>query len=600
MDSQRNLAEKLLRADGIDPSVSEMELVHFRQFLNQTEQARPCWRKIMKTPIAKLTIAAAVIVAALLGIHFSGGTSTTAWAAVLEKVNGFDTFVFRTRQVETTGPRPDGFEFATEKESKIYRSETYGSFTENYENGDLADRTYCLLREKQNLTFSPRDKTCRRSALEEEGIREFEYYDPKRIVAKILGADYIEIGRDIIDDKPVTGVELRGPNVLADEEHPMPPLDDFSARFWIETQTQLPVWVEMSIVLKGSATRMTMIWDQFQWGVPLEASLFKPEIPADYEVVDHTDHDRSFMDSAPKTDAEKAFADNTMAEPYLGDFDHLPLPDVSGLALLGIDPNVPKPQVRLLGETEVRLAHDACVAKWPRYEQVQAQLHQELQEKLGIDAMNVNQLVTTGIALRNRFWELGGCLSDIAYPYAYAARLLDEIAHERAPENSAVIDQLIESIMAYEVLYYWEDPAPDQPKRNPIYAGLLADLRNQQFALLKAKMSQGHVPTWKDFVRCCDLITLSRARKDDATALEAIRLLIDRAETAGWTYYLDRLKRDEQSLAAGEGYRAPLTFMGGLGDVYLDQYGRRLWSFQGPQEFRQSRLPTHLRHLKGW
>jgi len=600
MDSQRNLAEKLLRADGIDPSVSEMELVHFRQFLNQTEQARPCWRKIMKTPIAKLTIAAAVIVAALLGIHFSGGTSTTAWAAVLEKVNGFDTFVFRTRQVETTGPRPDGFEFATEKESKIYRSETYGSFTENYENGDLADRTYCLLREKQNLTFSPRDKTCRRSALEEEGIREFEYYDPKRIVAKILGADYIEIGRDIIDDKPVTGVELRGPNVLADEEHPMPPLDDFSARFWIETQTQLPVWVEMSIVLKGSATRMTMIWDQFQWGVPLEASLFKPEIPADYEVVDHTDHDRSFMDSAPKTDAEKAFADNTMAEPYLGDFDHLPLPDVSGLALLGIDPNVPKPQVRLLGETEVRLAHDACVAKWPRYEQVQAQLHQELQEKLGIDAMNVNQLVTTGIALRNRFWELGGCLSDIAYPYAYAARLLDEIAHERAPENSAVIDQLIESIMAYEVLYYWEDPAPDQPKRNPIYAGLLADLRNQQFALLKAKMSQGHVPTWKDFVRCCDLITLSRARKDDATALEAIRLLIDRAETAGWTYYLDRLKRDEQSLAAGEGYRAPVTFMGGLGDVYLDQYGRRLWSFQGPQEFRQSRLPTHLRHLKGW
>jgi hypothetical protein len=600
MDSQRNLADNLLRADGIDPSaVSEVELVRFRRLLNRVEQAKPSWRNIMRTPIAKLTIAAAVIVAALLAIHFSGGTSTTAWAAVLEKVNSFDTCIFRTRQVETTGPRPDGFEFATEKESKIYRSETYGSFTENYENGDLADRTYCLLREKQNLTFSPRDKTCRRSALE-EGIREFEYYDPKRIVAKILGADYIEIGRDIIDDKPVTGVELRDPNVLADEEHPMPPLDDFSARFWIETETQLPVWVEMSAVFKGSPTRITLIWDQFQWGVPLEASLFKPEIPADYEVVDHTDHDRSFMDSAPKTDAEKAFADNTMAEPYLGDFDHLPLPDVSGLALLGIDPNVPKPQVRLLGETEVRLAHDACVAKWPRYEQVQAQLHQELQDKLDIDAMNVNQLVTTGIALRNRFWELGGCLSDIAYPYIYPARLVNEIAHERAPENSAVIDQLIESIMAYEVLYYWEDPAPDQPKRNPIYAGLLADLRNQQFALLKAKMSQGYTPTWKDFVRCCDLITLSRARKDDATALEAIRLLIDRAEMAGWTYYLDRLKRDEQSLAAGEGYRAPVTFMGGLGDVYLDQYERRLWSFQGPQEFRQSRLPTHLRHLKGW
>jgi hypothetical protein len=600
MDNREILRDKLLLADGIDASgLSGAELSRFRRLLGQTEQAKPFWRKIMKTPIAKLAIAAAVIVVALLGIHFLGGTSTPAWAAVLEKVNGFDTCVFRTRQVETTGPRPDGFEFATEEESKVYRSDTYGSFSENYKNGKLHVRHYTLLQQGQHLSFfsGGPHKMCFRLPVKEEHIREFHNSDPRRLVAKILNGAYVQIGRDTIEGKPVMGVELRDPNVLADEEHPMPPVDDFSARFWIETQTQLPVWVEMSIVLKASPTRMTMIWDQFQWGVPLEASLFAPEIPADYEVVDD---DGPVPDSTPKTDAAEAFAQNTIAEPYLGDFDRLPLPDVSSLALLGVDPSAPKPQVRLLGETEVRLAHDACVAKWPRYEQVQAQLHQELQEKLDIDAMDVNRLVTTGIALRNRFWEVGGCLSDIAYPYVYAARLLDEIAHERVPENPAVTDQLMESIMAYEVMYYWEDPRPDQPKRNPIYAGLLCDLRNQQYALLKGKMSQGYVPTWKDFVRCCDLVTLSRARKDSAIALEVIRLLIDQAETAGWTYHLEGLKRREQSIAAGEGYAAPVIFIGGLGDVHLAQYGRRLWSFQGPQEFRQSRLPTHLRHLKGW
>ena len=53
--------------------------------------------------------------------------------------------------------------------------------------------------------------------------------------------------------------------------------------------------------------------------------------------------------------------------------------------------------------------------------------------------------------------------------------------------------------------------------------------------LLKAKVSQGYVPTWKDFVRCCDLITLCRWRKDDALALEVARLLVEQAPKAGWT-----------------------------------------------------------------
>jgi hypothetical protein len=128
----------------------------------------------------------------------------------------------------------------------------------------------------------------------------------------------------------------------------------------------------------------------------------------------------------------------------------------------------------------------------------------------------------------------------------------------------------------------------------------LADLRSRQFELLKVKVNQGYVPTWKDFVRCCDLMPLAFRRGDTALALEVTRLLIDQAPTAGWTSYLDGLKRGEQRLVAGDGYKGEVTFLGDLSDVSLAQYGRRLWSFQGPQEYRQSRLPTHLRHLKGW
>lgn len=553
----------------------------------------------MKYPVTKLAIAAAVIVAAVLGIHFFSGTSGTSWAAVLEKVNGFDTCVYRTRDVETTGPRPDGFEFATEKEHKNYRSETYGCFRETHENGKPTERQYLLLQEKQHVALFSAMSLCLRSPMDERALHAFVTENPAKLVAKVLGGSYVEIGSDVIEGESVRGVELRDPNVLVQEGQKAPPLDDFALRFWIDVQTELPVWMEMGIVLKGSPVRQTTIWDQFQWGVPLEASLFKPEIPADYEVVDH-DATHKAPDTKPKTTTEEAFAQQTQAEPYLGDFDALPLPDVSGLSLLGTDPKAPKPQVRLLGGTEIRRALDACVAKWPPYEQVKAQLREELQNKLNIEAMDVNRLVTTAIALRNLFWELGGCLSDTAYPYVYGARLLDEIAHEKAPDNPAVIDQLLESIGSYEVLYYADDPPQDPLRRNPIYAGIVADLCYQQWALLKARMNGNYTPSWKDFVRCDDIMTASRVRKDLATNLEVVRLLIEQAPKAGWTVYLDDLKRGEQKLLASEVYKGPGPFMGGIGDIHLERYARRLWSFQGPQEYRAQRIPWHLRHLKGW
>ena len=605
MDRHDIMRDRLLRADGIDPrGVSGAEMARFRRLVSPAGRAHVSARRCWRSSLAKLAVAAAMVLATARAKTFLWfGTSAVVWAAVLRKVSGFGTCVFRTRAVTTTGPRPDGFELATEEESRNYRSETYGSFSETYENGRLAIRHYTLLRERQHLSFfcAHAHKLCCRGLIDDEGIREFHMHDPRRVVEKILTGDYQEIGTDVIEGKAVRGVELRDPSFLIEEGQKVPPQEDlpedFAARFWIDVQTQLPVRMEISFVLKGSPARTTQILDQFEWGVPLEENLFAPEIPADYEVHDHEPSHKA-PDSRPKTPAEEAFAQQTLADPYLGDFDHLPVPDISSLSLLGVDPNAPRPQVRLLGETRIKVAQDECVAKWPRYEQVRDQLEQELQAKLNINVMDVNGLATTGIALRSRFWELGGCLSDAAYPYIYGARLVEEIAHQRQPENAAVIDQVMESIMAYQVSYYWEDPEPAEPKRNPLYAGLLADLRGRQCRLLQARISRGQVPTWKDFVRCCDFIALVWMRGDTPACLEVTRLLIDQAERVGWTFYLDGLKHGEQQLVAGERYRGAITFTAPILDVSQARYGRRLWSFQGPQEHRRGRLPMHLKHLR--
>ena len=102
----------------IDPRVDERMLDSTLERFKESIQNLPAAtrsmnrRTIMKNPLAKLAIAAMVLVALLLGITMFDSTTNTTWANVLETVTSFETYVFRTRSVETTAPRPDGFEFA--------------------------------------------------------------------------------------------------------------------------------------------------------------------------------------------------------------------------------------------------------------------------------------------------------------------------------------------------------------------------------------------------------------------------------------------------------------------------------------------------------
>ncbi|UCD53381.1 MAG: hypothetical protein JSW27_12170 [Phycisphaerales bacterium] len=563
-------------------------------------ETRLAGRQIMKTPFAKLALAAGVIIAVLLGIHFVRDTSSAAWANVLAKVNGFETYVFRTREIKTTGPRPDGFEFATEGGSKRYYSQTYGAFTENYKNeGELFTRIYTLLQKNEFVAICYPLESYNRRPLTEAQIREFHenpLKDPKQIITRMLEGDYEELGDDVIDGRAVQGIELRDPSVLSDG--PAPPMADFAMRVWIDVETELPVWVEIDAVPEGSPIRRTTIIDEFEWGAPLAAGLFEPEIPAGFEPETPMEY---YTDSAPKSDAEAAFAANTQEEPYLSDFDHLDLPDVSGVTLLGVDPAAEQAELRLGTHDEIWQTQDAFMAEWPRYDDVEDQLAAQLQAQLGVEQMTVEELVALGIAMRERFWELRGCTSDNAYPYGYAARLVTKMAHEKAPDDPAVTDQYVESIMTAEVTSTGSED--DQTLvRNPVYPGLVADLRARQFELIKARVSAGDVPAWKDYVRTFDLIiVLNSNRKDYEGALAATRWLIAQAETAGWTYYVDRwLVPMEKAFAGGEGYRSGLFMyeQGAFPEEF--RYARRLFSFQGPARRRTMILPIHLRHLKGW
>ncbi len=395
-------------------------------------------RRIMRRPIAKWAIAAAVVVVAAIGVHLFDRTSNSLWAAALEKVLAMDTCVYRIRTIETTGLKPDGFEFAKETATTVYRSDVYGVLDESLRDGELYMRHYRLLRSNESVGVCYPLEEYMRRPMDEAQIRELNEKHPQRMVAKILQTPSVELGEQIYEGKHAAGVELRDPAAFYDGSN-APGMDDFSARVWVDVETRLPVLVDVSYVATGSSKRTSVVLDEFQWGVPLDAGLFEPNIPANF-VLDMGENRRP--DSTPQTQSAEQFAANTQAEPYLGDFDHLRLPDLSELVLLGVDANVPPANVRVASANEIWMLQDTFMATWPPFEEVRERLRHELQEKLNIDQLNVDELIAAGIALRERFWDAVGCFSETSYPYAYAARIVTEMAHEKDPRNLAVTDQL--------------------------------------------------------------------------------------------------------------------------------------------------------------
>jgi len=545
------------------------------------------WRLIMNRPKTKLSLAALVVLVGIVVMHF-GETSNVAWAQVLENVNSIDTYVFRIRQVETTGARPDGFEFATEKETTVYRSESLGAMDETLWNGELFQREYRSLLQGKGARICYPLENYESWPLSPGVIQSLQAKHPKQIIVTILEGQYTSIGRDRISDREVEGIETKDPNALIDPTgyYDMDlTVDDFVARIWIDMKTQLPVWLEFRFTPQGSSLCRTLVMDQFQWGADLDPDVFAFSIPTGFKFLDYNQREvRS------KTDTQVAFDENKQSKPYLGDYDALAIPDVNGLVLLSVDTHAAKEPMRLVTVEEIWQAQDTCMATWPAFDQVKGPLTQELEEAFDLDSMDVKTLVTTGMALRERFWTLGGCLSEVSYPYAFAARIMIDRAHHQAPEDMDITDQLTESIMTYEVLW----PSPPDPNRfaeNPAYTDTIMALRSQQFERIKQAVVQGQIPTWKDLVRISELAVLLGYTAQFDEGLDVVVWLETHKEQTGWTAYSRRFETLTRCFNEQRKYGCRLFNEPDATFPEEYRYSRRLCSFQGPNVRRHELSP---------
>ncbi|MHC4309865.1 MAG: hypothetical protein ACYSSN_07975 [Planctomycetota bacterium] len=251
------------------------------------------WRKIMKNPISRLTVAAVVIIAVMVAINQLGdsiGGTSVAWAEVAEKIDLMPAFVNREKRIATS----DGKEIPFLRSDVVgYHSPKYGLREDMHnEDGLVLHRVYSLWLVKKSITIQPALKQYKVVDIDNAKLEQFRA-NIKKLVKPIKSGDYKKLGRKKIDGIEVEGIEISDPDIMAGAGYPIK-FDSLILRLWADVGTSLIYRLEAEATTSdkyvtqftdGKPVEIKSITTEFQWDVEFDKSVFEPNIPADYTLM---------------------------------------------------------------------------------------------------------------------------------------------------------------------------------------------------------------------------------------------------------------------------------------------------------------------------
>jgi outer membrane lipoprotein-sorting protein len=241
-------------------------------------------RKTMKSSMAKMAVALAVLLVVVGGIVLWMGTkSGVALADVLAKMEQVQAFMYKvTMHVTRSAPEVplDG----KDMEMSMLVADEYGmrmdmSLADPNRGQAMAQQMYWLPRQKMMMTVRPAMKTYMRIEFDDSMFEETkkENNDPREMVRQILDCKYEELGKSVID-----GVEVEGFRTT-DPVYAGAAMGEVDVKIWVDRKNGLPVRMEMKMKMnEPMGMEMEGTLHDFQWNVPVSAAEFTPVIPADY------------------------------------------------------------------------------------------------------------------------------------------------------------------------------------------------------------------------------------------------------------------------------------------------------------------------------
>ncbi len=236
-------------------------------------------RTIMRNPITKLAVAAAILVAIGLGASIfisTGSSSGVVWAQVADRVDACRGFLYQMRQIQTRADREQPRELRTIN----YECPAYGSRCETYDGDRLIMNGYTSYDEGvQVMLFHDMKRYTQRTL--PAGVADARPATgamPKAMVRQFTYGHYTELGRRTINGVEAEGIETNESAGFMGNFT----VDSQTSQLWVSVETGYPVLIEREVVGNNGTLQIKTVMDQFRWDVEFDPSEFKAAIPADY------------------------------------------------------------------------------------------------------------------------------------------------------------------------------------------------------------------------------------------------------------------------------------------------------------------------------
>ena len=239
---------------------------------------------IMKSPITKLAAAAVIIIAILVGLpFFSSNGSSVVLADVLERIEQTQAFMYRMKMTMTGAMMSGMPDEKKEMESTFTISNDYGMKMEmtttdaNSGKKEMTQLMYIIPAKRTAISLMPKQKKYMRMEFDDDLLARMKKQnnDPREMIKQIMGCEYTELGRSVIDGKDVEGFRTTDPTFYGGA------MEHVECTLWVDVEKWLPLRIEMDFKMNEEMRIQGVIYD-FQWDIPVDASVFEPVIPEDF------------------------------------------------------------------------------------------------------------------------------------------------------------------------------------------------------------------------------------------------------------------------------------------------------------------------------
>lgn len=270
---------KIVAAASVEDQVMNRIIREQSARLKSAEQASAGLRLrrfLMKSAMAKVAAAAVVVVTCALAFSMWHSTTQFALADVLAKVEQVQAYLYREKATVQDQKRG-----TTTSETTVWMSNVYGMKAERtavHDDGrETKMWTYLLPQDKSVVIVDANEKQYTRMGLDDATLENMtiEQHDPRQMIKHLLACEYTELGTAVID-----GIKAQG-FATTDSTYLGEPGRDLSARLWVAADTWLPVRYELELQVRDGVHLRT-VQDHFQWGIPVTAADFEPDIPAGF------------------------------------------------------------------------------------------------------------------------------------------------------------------------------------------------------------------------------------------------------------------------------------------------------------------------------